>query len=299
MFRRLFPYIEAIAVVLIWSTTAPLIKILLEDLSPYEIAGFRYVCAFLLFIPLLLFFSRGILRVLGTLDWLRLGIMGISGFAIGTIMMFRGLENLNATTSAFLLNGIPVLTFLLGAAFLNEKPTSLQILGLVVALAGSVVFFGMSVDLDDFYSIGLTLIGVLALTINGLIGRSIAREKVIDPLTLSALPMGIGGFTILLISPLRAFPPMSTWGILLWLIVPSSMVAFLIWNHARRKLKAFEMSITLNLMPIGTALISPWLIGEMIPGRAWAGMLVTLVGVLLVGFVGERTSERAIRERLL
>ncbi len=77
------------------------------------------------------------------------------------------------------------------------------------------------------------------------------------------------------------------------------MLAFLIWNHARQKLKAFEMSITLNLMPIGTALISPWLIGETIPGRAWIGMLVTLVGVLLVGFTGERTSERVIPERPL
>lgn len=94
-------------------------------------------------------------------------------------------------------------------------------------------FFGMSVDLDDFYSIGLTLIGVLAYTINSLIGRSIAREKKVDTLILAALPMGIGGFAILLISPVQAFPPRSTWGIMLWLIVPSSMLAFLIWNHAR------------------------------------------------------------------
>ena len=297
MIRRLIPYLEAISVVLIWAVSPPLIKILLEDLSPYEIASLRYVVAFLFFIPLLFFFSRGILRVLRTQDWLRLGSMGIAGFAIGNLMMSKGLENLNATTSAFLLNGIPVLTFLLGAAFLNEKPASLQWLGLVIALAGGVIFFGMSVDLDDFYSIGLTLIGVLAYTFNGLIGRAIAREKVVDSVTLSAVPMGIGGFALLFISPLHAFPPRSTWGIMLWLIVPGSMLAFLLWNHARRNLKAFESSITLNLMPIGTALISPWLIGETIPGRAWAGILVTLVGVLLVGFTGERTSQRMIHER--
>jgi len=157
----------------------------------------------------------------------------------------------------------------------------------------------VSVDLDDVYSIGLTLIGVLAYTINGLIGRSIAREKKVDSLTLAALPMGIGGFAILFISPVQAFPPRSTWGIMLWLIVPSSMLAFFLWNHARQKLKAFEMSITLNLMPIGTALISPWLIGETIPGRAWVGMLVTLAGVSLVGLTGERISKRVIRERPL
>jgi drug/metabolite transporter (DMT)-like permease len=77
------------------------------------------------------------------------------------------------------------------------------------------------------------------------------------------------------------------------------MIAFLIWNHARQKLKAFEMSITVNLMPIGTALIAPLLIGETISGRAWAGMLVTLVGVLLVGYASERTPASVIRENPL
>jgi drug/metabolite transporter (DMT)-like permease len=291
MHRKLVPYLEALTVALIWAASSPIIKILLEDLSPFEIAILRYVSAFLLFVPLLFFFSRGNLRVLNTQDWLRLSIMGIVGFAIGSLSMFKGLEKLDATTSAFLLNGIPILTFLLGATFLKERPTSWQWLGLVVALAGGFVFFGIRVGLDDVYSIVLTLFGVIAYTIDGLIGRSIAREKKVDTLTLAALPMGIGGFALLSISPVQALPPRSTWGIMLWLIVPSSMLAFIIWNHARRKLKAFEMSITLNLIPIGTALISPWLIGETMPGRAWIGMLVTLVGVLLVGFTEKPTSE--------
>ncbi len=297
MHRRFVPYLEAITVVLIWAVSLPFIKILLKDLSPYEIASLRYVGAFLLFVPLLFFFSRKILRGLNTLDWLRLGSMGIAGFAIGNLMMSKGLESLNATTSAFLLNGVPLLTFLLGAAFLNEKPTALQWLGLVVALAGGVVFFGINVEIENYFSIGLTLIGVLAYTFNGLIGRSIAREKVVDSITLAAVPMGIGGFVLLFISPPQAFPPRSTWGILLWLIVPSSMLAFFLWNHARRNLKAFEMSITLNLVPIGTALSAPLLIGETIPMRAWVGIFVTLVGVLLVGFTGDQTSEQVIHER--
>ena len=230
MRSRVFLYMEAISVVLIWAASPPLIKILLEDLTPPEITGLRYVGAFILFVPLLFFFSRKILRALRTQDWILLGIMGIASFSIGDLMTSKGLENINATTSAFLLNGIPVLTFLLGAIFLNEKPSSPQWLGLVVALAGGVVFFGTNVNLDEVYPIILTLLAVLAYTSSGLIGRSIAREKVIDSVTLSALPIGIGGFTMLTISPPHAFPPPSTWGILLWLIVAASMIALLLWN---------------------------------------------------------------------
>jgi drug/metabolite transporter (DMT)-like permease len=73
--------VEALTVVLIWAISPPLIKILLEDLSPFDIASLRYISAFLLFLPLLFFFSRGNLRLLNTRDWLRLSIMGFAGFA--------------------------------------------------------------------------------------------------------------------------------------------------------------------------------------------------------------------------
>jgi drug/metabolite transporter (DMT)-like permease len=49
--------VEVFTVVLIWAISPPLIKILLEDLSPFDIASLRYICAFLLFLPLLFFFS--------------------------------------------------------------------------------------------------------------------------------------------------------------------------------------------------------------------------------------------------
>lgn len=59
MLRRSFPYVEAFTVVLIWAISPPLIKIILEDISPFDIASLRYVTAFLLFLPLLFFlFSR-------------------------------------------------------------------------------------------------------------------------------------------------------------------------------------------------------------------------------------------------
>lgn len=55
MIRRLIPYLEAISVVLIWAVSPPLIKILLEDLTPPEIAGIRYVGAFIFIRPLAVF----------------------------------------------------------------------------------------------------------------------------------------------------------------------------------------------------------------------------------------------------
>ena len=42
MHKRLFRYLETIMVVMIWAASPPLIKILLENLTPFEITGIRY-----------------------------------------------------------------------------------------------------------------------------------------------------------------------------------------------------------------------------------------------------------------
>jgi drug/metabolite transporter (DMT)-like permease len=47
-------------------------------------------------------------------------------------------------------------------------------------------------------------------------------------------------------------------------------------------------------MPIGTALLAPLMLGETISGRAWLGMCVALVGVMLVGIAGDRSTVVAV-----
>ena len=51
-------------------------------------------------------------------------------------------------------------------------------------------------------------------------------------------------------------------------------------------MQAFEISITGNLMPIGTALLAPLFLSEMVSGMAWLGMSISLIGVVLVGLGG-------------
>jgi drug/metabolite transporter (DMT)-like permease len=112
------------------------------------------------------------------------------------------------------------------------------------------------------------------------------RSGRIDPVSLTAIPMGFGSlFLLAFIWPL----PQLSWrivGILAWLTLVNSAIAFVIWNNALKYMKAFEISITANLMPIGTALLAPVLLGEPVPGMAWLGMSISLIGVVLVGVGG-------------
>ena len=270
----------------VWSSSPPLIKIVLGELSPLQINGVRYSVAFLTLLPILLIRSRTIVRKFNRMEWLQLAIMGLLAFSLGNTVLSTGLKTLPATTTSFLLNGIPIATILLGTWTLGERPRWTQWGGILLALAGGLVFFGGRIEFTQVKAIGLSLLGVLLLTIYGLIARAMTRSGRIDLVSLTAIPMGFGGlFLLAFIWPLP-FPSWRIVGILAWLTFINSVAAFIIWNHALKSMQAFEISITGNLMPIGTALLAPLFLGEMVSGMAWLGMSISLIGVVLVGLGG-------------
>lgn len=280
--------LESILVVGLWSTSFPLVKIALSELSPFQVSGVRYFGAFVALIPILLARSRRTLRSMPVRSWIRLAIMGLIAYPMGNSLLFWGLESLHSTTSAFLLNAMPLVTLAMGAIWLNERPTRLQNLGLVVALGGGVAFFGTRIPTAQVVPIVITLLGAVCLAVFGVMAREFARDGLVDGVTLAAVPLFFGGGLLIVTVPPTHVPAARVLLVLLWLAVANSAVAYLVWNHALRRLQAFEISIVANLMPMGTALVAPILIGERVEAAAWLGIAIALAGVVLVGLGGRR-----------
>lgn len=287
MTKSLIPLLQALAVVVLWSTSPALVKIGLGTLSPLEIGGIRYFGAFLILAPWLFIRSRPTLKQLSLGAWVRLVIMGLLAYSIGNSLLFYGLKELPTTTTAFILNIIPVATLVLGVIFLNERPVRIQWVGMALALVGGLFFFGPEFSEVDVDAVLISLLGALAITVFGLMGRSFARTGEIDTITLSAIPLGVGGGLLLVIDPPLGLPSLEILGIMLWLAVVNSAIAYLLWNTALKRLQAFEISIVANLMPIGTAFLAPVFLGEIVVGNKWLGILITLIGVVLVGLASE------------
>jgi drug/metabolite transporter (DMT)-like permease len=285
---RLLALFEAIFVVLLWSASPPLVKLALANLSPLQLAGVRYFSASIILLPVLLVNSRQILGKLSIGSWLRLALMGILAYPIGNGLLFWGLETLPATTSSFLLSAIPIYTLVLGIFWLNERPNWLQGIGFVLALSGGVIFFGMHIEGADVAAVVASLVGGVSLSIFGLMARDFVRKGVVNSTVLTAVPMFVGGGLLMLVAPVEVMPPLPELGIVAWLAIINSALAYMLWNHALKRLQAFEISIVGNLMPIGTALIAPLMLGETVPARAWVGIAVALAGVMLVGVAGDR-----------
>jgi len=195
--KRVLAFLQVLLVIAFWSSSPPLIKLALRDLEAQEIAAMRYFGAFLVLLPWLLTRSRSTLQSLDGKAWLKLTLMGILGFTVGNTALFLGLKTLNATTGAFLMNGIPLITLILGAILLKEHPGHLQWLGVAVALAGGVIYFWGNVELNQREGVLWLVVAVVSLASYGLFGRSMAKGRGADPIILTAIPMGIGAGLLL------------------------------------------------------------------------------------------------------
>lgn len=281
-------FLQTYLVVLLWSASPPLVKIVMQHLSPGQVAGLRYTLGFLVLLPWVLKKSLPALRKLTRMQWLGLVLMGVLAYPIGNVLLFWGLQTLPATTTAFTLNAIPLFTLLIGILWLKETPTRVQFLGMVVALAGGLYYFGLRIDPADHRALLASLVAALAMAVFSVMGRYYARNGLLDAFALTALPLGFGGIPLLFFAPLHSVPPAATIGVVIWLGVINSGLAYLLLNLARRTLQAYETGFITNLMPIGTGLIAPLLIGEQVSGQSWTGMVIAIAGVLLVSAGGRR-----------
>jgi drug/metabolite transporter (DMT)-like permease len=156
---------------LIWASSFVLVKMGLAYVGPLTLAGLRYFLAFLLLFPFMLQNGKAAYSWPSRL-WLRLYLIGLSAYALGNGALFWGLKYLPATTGSFLLNLVPLLILFLGIVWLHELPTRWQIVGVVVGLVGSVLFFSPGLRGGEPLGIGIVLAGLAGFAAFGILGRA-------------------------------------------------------------------------------------------------------------------------------
>ncbi len=276
--------LEALLVSFLWSTSWALIKVGLVGIPPLTFAGLRYALAFLCLLPIAL--RSGSLRGLGRRDWLALALLGLLLYAVTQGAQFVGLSLLPAATVSLLLSLTPVLVALGGLAFLGERLSRRQWIGLALFVRGSAAYFGTSaVPAGAAIGLAVVLVGALANAASSVLGRSVNRRGHLEPLAVTVASMGVGA-AILLASglALQDLPSLGATevAIVVWLAVVNTAFAFTLWNRTLRTLSAVESSVINNTMLAQVAVLAWALLGEALDARQVMGLLVAMVGALLV-----------------
>jgi drug/metabolite transporter (DMT)-like permease len=274
----------AVLTTIIWSSSFLAVKVGLETIGPLTIAGLRYVLGSLVLLPFI-YLRKAPRNPISKNLWMRLILIGISSNTIANGALFWGLKYLSATTGSFLLSLVPVLVLFGGAIFLKEKPTGWQILGVIISLFGSWLFFSDGLQYGEPLGIIILSIGLLGFMSFSLLGRGIARERKLDTLRLTAIPLLIGGmlsFTLALI--VEGIPRMTgtSWLVIIYLALINTALGYTVYNYSLRELTALEMNMIMNLTSLLTALQSWIFLGEKISLIQFTGMLVMIAGVIMV-----------------
>jgi drug/metabolite transporter (DMT)-like permease len=230
--------------------------------------------------------------------WVRLLLIGLSVYTVGNGALYWGLKYLPATTASFLMSFVTLFILFLGILWLKEVPSLWQIAGTVISLVGGWLFFSPGLQVGEFLGIGIMAIGLGGFVVFGILGREVAKSRQVDTLSLTAIPLGFGGCSLLLLAfPTEGLPSASTtaWIIMLWLAVVNTAVAYLVYNHALQVLTALEMNVLLNLSPLGTAVLAWFLLGERLGIIQIVGIVTVIVGVALVQM--ERSPEAVSEAR--
>lgn len=272
--------------VFIWVGNTIVSKLAAGAIAPGTIAFERWFIAFVILTPVV---ARDGWRHRRTIAAYlpKLVVLGLLGMAACQGLGYYAAGFTTATNMAIMLSLVPLLTLILSALFLGDKPSSLAMLGGFISLFGIFVVLGQG-DPAGLLSQGvgrgdaMMLVAVLAYA-----GYGILLRRWAIPLAIwTSIYVQIGAAVVLLFpSYLLSGPSAFTLpnvAMVLYAGIPGSILAPFVWMSAVKHLGAARTAIFMNLIPILTAIVAAIFLGEALHIYHLVGGGLTIAGIILV-----------------
>jgi drug/metabolite transporter (DMT)-like permease len=288
--RRLWPYVVAILVTLLWSSSFVFIKWGLSDLPPLFFATLRYALAFVILLAAEATIGRPTVSAPGRrgLSTAVLVIAGLCGYTVAQGFQFVGLYYLPAVTTSFLLNFNPFFVLVLGTTFLGERVSRAQVVGLGVAIVGAWAFFSQNVSNGgNWFGVLIVLVSGIGWAVYMVVVRMLQRSGTIDSLRLTTVTMGVGVLGMVALTVMSGqYAPLTSNNVLIvvWLATVNTALAFFMWNWTLREIPAYELTMIQDLMLVEIAVFALLFLGEIVTPLMGAGMALVIAGVAVVQF---------------
>lgn len=287
--HHLIAVFQALFVTFLWSTSWILIKIGLQaELPPITFAGLRYTLAFLCLLPLVLLNREHAqaVRSLSGRNWLELILLGLVFYTLTQGAQFVSLAFLPAATLNLILNFSPVLIAFYSMAGGRESTSPAQWGGIFLSVAGALVYF-LPLAIEGSQTIGLIagIVGLAANSASSVLGRHVNSQRRLNPLLVTTVSMGVGGVLMLVIGVVtQGFGALTLagWGIIGWLALVNTALAFTLWNKSLQTLTAVESSIINGTMLPQIAVLAWIFLGESLDVRQIIGLCLVAAGTLVV-----------------
>ncbi|RME24893.1 MAG: EamA family transporter, partial [Candidatus Zixiibacteriota bacterium] len=216
------------------SLAYPVAKVGLAIIEPFTFAFYRYLLASILLMTLVRFQRQS--RPIARGDIPRILLLGFLIIPLNQTLFLWGQSKTAAGHGAVLFATTPVFIFILAITHLKERPGIRRILGIALAISGSLtIMLGGAVEVGKQYLVGdLLLLGsVLAWSYYTIVGKTMVQKYGALRITAYALTSGsvmyfpFGLYRAMHFDYSLATP--AAWGSIAYMAIGLSFVVYVLW----------------------------------------------------------------------
>jgi drug/metabolite transporter (DMT)-like permease len=284
----------ALGLVVIWGVNFSLQKFVFNVVGPGGFLFARYLIMPACAVALLLWRFGRFPRITRR-DFWQLARLGVAGHFLHVGMVTYGIHWSTAFSSSLILACGPIFTLLILRLMGLEPLYKAQVAGVAVAFAGVLMFLSdkllggqwLATGGDVFLLVAASFFSWYTVAAKPLIERhggvlTMAYATLLGsvPVLLFALPAGLA-------APWGEASPL-VWLSLVWSVTVSAFLGWLLWGWVNAVRGVARTAPLMYLMPPVAGLVAWLFAGEQYTGIKLAGAGLTLVGVALAQFTGQR-----------
>lgn len=288
-------YLALGVVCIVWGVSWVGTKEAVRFMPPFQMVGIRQILAGMAYI--MFFLLRGDILPRRK-EWYPILFLSFLNFMVSNGLATWGVKLTSAGISAILGAIFPLWLVIIMALQGKNKIPLMAWAGILIGFGGvCIVFYEHLHEMFDLSFLGGIFLGLMA-ALSWAFGtiytkafsadfnpyHSIGWQMLISGITLNILATATG--QVIPISEIRLY----TWGAILFLVIVSSIIAFIAYLYALQKLPTGLVSIYAYINPLVAVISGSLFTGEPFTILIMGGSLVTLSGVYLVN--------RAIRKQM-
>jgi drug/metabolite transporter (DMT)-like permease len=272
---------------LIAASTHVVSKSLTDTIDPSVLLLFRALIASIIFM-VILFFKRKRLPKLEKKDFLTFIILGILCIPLNQYLFFISIGMTTPANVALAYALCPAFVLVMEIIYLKTKSSKFKIAGIFIAFTGAfIIFLERGIDFSSSYFLGnlIALTAAFAWAIYTIIGKTVIYKYGATYSTGLAIIIGyicylpiyaIWGDT----STISKIEPFD-WIKIAYLGAFTSVIGYGLWYWVLKKLDASKLSVTNNLQPILTTILSVIFLTQTFTVSFIVGGIIAITGVIL------------------
>ncbi|MFZ5366258.1 MAG: DMT family transporter, partial [Patescibacteria group bacterium] len=280
----------------IWGIAGPVIKNTLQFIPPFTFLFWRFLLASLIFLPFFIFVARREKETIRSL--LPIVPIGFLGIPLCLSFIFLGFQRTTALDGTILAAMAPIFIVSAGVLFLKEKVTRLESIGLVIAVAGSIIMISQPL-LEGGAFAQKNLVGNLLIFASNIVWTayvicSKVEFKKHSPFVITAVSFFTGLLAIFPLALIESNLQITNYQLLitnypvlfgiLYMVILSSVVAYFAFEQGLRLIEASEATLFAYLQPIFAAPLAVFWLKESITPPFLLGAVIITLGVFLTEY---------------